>query len=189
MLNKLANVSEQLTMLKLKNDQYQQNLSKIKDSQLREQTDQFESLIVKTLLDVSMEDSNKLFGEEAGDKIYQSMFREEISKLSAGSFGISQTLFNFLKKQQDESPTASSVESQPNQDNTKQTPLERNNIPVSKYSPVDYESIHSKNIEQNKPDLASTLQSSEIKPKPQPTSKNSSSKLYDGLELEILGKN
>jgi len=44
-----------------------------------------------------MEDSNKLFGKDAGDKIYQSMFREEISKISAGNFGISETLFNFLK--------------------------------------------------------------------------------------------
>ena len=69
-----------------------------KNRELKEKTDQFESLIVKTLLDVSMKDSNKLFGKDAGDKIYQSMFREEISKISAGNFGISETLFNFLKE-------------------------------------------------------------------------------------------
>lgn len=67
------------------------------DKKLREKTDQFESIIVKTLLDVSMKDSNKLFGKDAGDKIYQSMFREEISKISAGGFGISDTLFKHLK--------------------------------------------------------------------------------------------
>ena len=79
------------------NNLTKKDVSKLEDRKLREQTDQFESLLIKTLLDVSMEDSNKLFGKDAGDKIYQSMFREEISKISAGSFGISETLFNFLK--------------------------------------------------------------------------------------------
>ncbi len=79
------------------NNLTKKDVSKLEDRKLREQTDQFESLLIKTLLDVSMEDSNKLFGKDAGDKIYQSMFREEISKISAGNFGISETLFNFLK--------------------------------------------------------------------------------------------
>ncbi|HIO70621.1 MAG TPA: Rod binding protein, partial [Campylobacterales bacterium] len=64
----------------------------------KEKTDEFESLIIKTLLDVSMKDSNELFGKDAGDKIYQSMFREQISKSTAGGFGISEILFNFLKE-------------------------------------------------------------------------------------------
>ena len=79
------------------NNLTKKDVSKLEDRKLREQTDQFESLLIKTLLDVSMEDSNKLFGKDAGDKIYQSMFREEISKISAGNFGISEILFNFLK--------------------------------------------------------------------------------------------
>jgi len=73
------------------------DVDKLNDEKLREKTDQFEALLLKTLLDVSMKDSNKLFGKDAGDKIYQSMFREEISKVSAGGFGISDTLFKFLK--------------------------------------------------------------------------------------------
>ena len=73
------------------------DVEKLNDTKLREKTDQFESMLLKTLLDVSMKDSNKLFGKDAGDKIYQSMFREEISKISAGGFGISDTLFKFLK--------------------------------------------------------------------------------------------
>jgi flagellar protein FlgJ len=101
MLNKLPDATNELTMLKLRQNEFQRiDSSKLKDSQLKEKTDQFESIILKTLLDVSMKDSNKLFGEDAGDKIYQSMFREEISKISAGGFGISETLFNFLKEQE-----------------------------------------------------------------------------------------
>ena len=73
------------------------DVDKLNDEKLKEKTDQFEAMLLKTLLDVSMKDSNKLFGKDAGDKIYQSMFREEVSKISAGGFGISDTLFKFLK--------------------------------------------------------------------------------------------
>ncbi|EJF07014.1 Rod binding protein [Thiovulum sp. ES] len=101
MLNKLPDATNELTMLKMRQNDFKRiDSSTMKDSQLREKTDQFESIILKTLLDVSMKDSNKLFGEDAGDKIYQSMFRDELSKMSAGGFGISETLFNFLKEQE-----------------------------------------------------------------------------------------
>jgi len=63
---------------------------------LKEQTDQFEAIILKQLLDVSMKDENTLFGKDPGDKIYNSMYRDEISKIGAGSMGISDMLFNFL---------------------------------------------------------------------------------------------
>jgi len=90
--------SSDLALIKLQQQKMKDvDLSKLKDRELKEKTDQFEALIVKTLLDVSMKDSNNLFGKDAGDKIYQSMFREEISKISAGGFGISETLFKFLK--------------------------------------------------------------------------------------------
>jgi len=68
------------------------------DLKLREQTDNFESVLIKTLLDTSMKDSNDFFGKDPGDKIYQSMYRQELSKASAGSFGFSQMLFDFLKE-------------------------------------------------------------------------------------------
>ncbi|PHR57881.1 MAG: hypothetical protein COA44_05290 [Arcobacter sp.] len=63
---------------------------------LKEQTDQFEAIILKQLLDVSMKDENTLFGKDPGDKIYNSMYRDEISKVGAGNMGISQMLFDFL---------------------------------------------------------------------------------------------
>lgn len=63
---------------------------------LRKQTDQFEAIILKQLLDTSMKDENTLFGKDPGDKIYNSMYRDEISKVGAGNMGISQMLFDFL---------------------------------------------------------------------------------------------
>ena len=65
---------------------------------LKEQTDQFEAIILKQLLDVSMKDENTLFGKDPGDKIYNSMYRDEISKVGAGNMGISQMLFDFLSE-------------------------------------------------------------------------------------------
>ncbi len=77
-----------------------QDIPKIDDSldkvELKKQTDQFEAIILKQLLDTSMKDENTLFGKDPGDKIYNSMYREEISKVGAGNMGISQMLYDFL---------------------------------------------------------------------------------------------
>ncbi len=77
-----------------------QDIPKIDNSldkvELKKQTDQFEAIILKQLLDTSMKDENTLFGKDPGDKIYNSMYREEISKVGAGNMGISQMLYDFL---------------------------------------------------------------------------------------------
>jgi len=65
---------------------------------LKEQTDQFEAIILKQLLDTSMKNENTLFGKDPGDKIYNSMYRDELSKVSAGNMGISKMLFDFLSE-------------------------------------------------------------------------------------------
>lgn len=65
---------------------------------LKAQTDQFEAIILKQLMDVSMKDENTLFGKDPGDKIYNSMYRDEISKIGAGNFGLSQILFDYLSE-------------------------------------------------------------------------------------------
>jgi len=81
---------------------YQANQStpKITDTfnkvELKKQTDQFEAIILKQLLDTSMKDENTLYGKDPGDKIYNSMYRDEISKIGAGSMGISQMLYDYL---------------------------------------------------------------------------------------------
>lgn len=79
-----------------------QNIPKIQEGldkvALKKQTDQFEAIILKQLLDVSMKDENTLFGKDPGDKIYNSMYRDEISKVGAGNMGISNMLFEFLSE-------------------------------------------------------------------------------------------
>ena len=80
--------------------QSKQNVPSIDNSldkeALKKQTDQFEAIILKQLLDTSMKDENTLFGKDPGDKIYNSMYRDEVSKIGAGSMGISQMLFDYL---------------------------------------------------------------------------------------------
>jgi Rod binding domain-containing protein len=69
------------------------------DKKLKEQTDQFEAFLLKKVLDISLKSENKLFGKDAGDKIYQSMYNDTFSKALSGDIGFSQMLFDFLKEQ------------------------------------------------------------------------------------------
>jgi Rod binding domain-containing protein len=65
---------------------------------LKEKTDQFEAIIIKMLLDNAMKDEKDIFSaqKDPGDKIYKSMYRDELSQASTGSFGFSQMLFDHL---------------------------------------------------------------------------------------------
>jgi len=67
---------------------------------LREQTDAFEAVIIKMMMDNAMKDDKNLFSSQndPGDKIYKSMYRDELSKASAGSFGFSQMLYDYLSQ-------------------------------------------------------------------------------------------
>ncbi len=73
---------------------------KAEDKALREQTDAFESIILKMVMDNAMQDEKNLFADQndPGDKIYKSMYREELAKASAGGFGFSQMLYDFLSQ-------------------------------------------------------------------------------------------
>jgi flagellar protein FlgJ len=72
------------------------------DKVLREKTDQFESIIVKMMLDEAMKDEKNLFtSKDPGEKIFKSMYREELSNASAGGFGFSQMLFEHLSQKGD----------------------------------------------------------------------------------------
>lgn len=75
---------------------------KAEDAALREQTDAFESVILKMLMDNAMKDEKNLFSQQndPGDKIYKSMYRDELSKASAGGFGFSQMLYDYLSQNQ-----------------------------------------------------------------------------------------
>ena len=73
---------------------------KAEDKELRAQTDAFESVIIKMLMDNAMKDEKNLFSDQQdpGDKIYKSMYRDELSKASAGGFGFSQMLYDYLSE-------------------------------------------------------------------------------------------
>ena len=74
--------------------------AKAEDAELRKQTDAFESVIIKMLMDDAAKDEKNLFSEQndPGDKIYKSMYRDELSKASAGGFGFSQMLYDYLSQ-------------------------------------------------------------------------------------------
>jgi len=86
----LQSISQQHTIPKIE--------PKAEDAELRKQTDAFESVIVKMLLDTAMKDEDNLFTSQndPGEKIYKSMYRDELSKSSSGSFGFSQMLYDYL---------------------------------------------------------------------------------------------
>jgi len=90
--NNIQTVSQQHTIPKID--------PKAEDAELRKQTDAFEAVIVKMLMDNAMKDEKNLFSEQKdpGDKIYKSMYRDELSKVSAGGFGFSQMLYDYLSQ-------------------------------------------------------------------------------------------
>lgn len=70
------------------------------DMALREQTDKFEAIFIKTLLDSALNLDDPLYEKGPGDEIYKSMFKAELANNLSGSFGYSELLFNFLKDRQ-----------------------------------------------------------------------------------------
>lgn len=70
------------------------------DVKLREQTDNFEALLLKIMLQDAIKNDDTLYPKQAGSDIYHSMYIDELSQELSGSFGYSELLFNFLKEQQ-----------------------------------------------------------------------------------------
>jgi len=73
---------------------------KAEDKALRKQTNSFEAIIIKMLMDNAAKDEKNIFSSanDPGDKIYKSMYRDELSKASAGGFGFSQMLYDYLSR-------------------------------------------------------------------------------------------
>lgn len=65
---------------------------------LREQTDAFESFFVKMVLDISLKQKseNSIFGKDASDDIYNSMYNDTMSKALSGGMGFSDMIYEFL---------------------------------------------------------------------------------------------
>ena len=80
-----------------------QNLDRLEDKALKEQTDNFEAIMVKQLLDDSLKAENSLFLKQTGADIYQSMYNDAVSKQVSGGFGFSQLLYDFLKDNKSQS--------------------------------------------------------------------------------------
>ncbi len=80
-------------------NEYQQPLPTLdskKRDKLKEQTDAFEAIILKMLLDKAISAEDPLLPKDPGRKIYRSMQNEQLSKELSGSFGYSELLYNFL---------------------------------------------------------------------------------------------
>jgi len=74
---------------------------KAENKELRKQTDSFEAVFIKMMMDEASKNEKNLFTEQndPGTKIYKSMYRDELSKESAGSFGFSQMLYDYLSRE------------------------------------------------------------------------------------------
>lgn len=68
------------------------------DEALKEQTDAFEAFFLKQVLDISLKKENSLFGKDASDEIYSSMYNDTMSKALSGGLGFSKLLYDFLKE-------------------------------------------------------------------------------------------
>lgn len=70
------------------------------DEKLREQTDAFEAILLKFMLDTSLNLDSPLYPKQPGADIYQSMYKDTLANHLSGGFGYSQMLFDWLKEQQ-----------------------------------------------------------------------------------------
>ena len=78
----------------------QARLNEIKeDKALKEQTDQFEPILLKFMLENAIKNEETLYPKQAGSDIYHSMYIDQLSQELSGGFGYSELLFNFLKEQ------------------------------------------------------------------------------------------
>lgn len=69
------------------------------DAKLREQSNAFEALILKNMLDYSLKLDDSLYEKSPGSEIYNSMYKETIANELSGAFGYGDLLYNYLKEQ------------------------------------------------------------------------------------------
>ncbi len=101
MINNNKAMLEQYNVSKLASEEKLKALAQNKnDKLLKEQTDSFEALLLKFMLDSAMKMDNPLYPKAPGDEIYASMYKDTLSKELSGNFGYSEMLFNFLKEQE-----------------------------------------------------------------------------------------
>lgn len=69
----------------------------LEDKELRDVANSFESFFLNQIMDVSLK-STKVAGDGPGSDIIKSMYLQNIADNSAGNFGISDMLYEFLSK-------------------------------------------------------------------------------------------
>ena len=69
----------------------------LEDKELREVANSFESFFLNQIMDVSLKSTN-IAGEGPGSDIIKGMYLQNIADSSAGTFGISDMLYEFLSK-------------------------------------------------------------------------------------------
>jgi Rod binding domain-containing protein len=97
-LNSLNTYTDKNVASLLKSQNIQKDTSNAK---LREASDSFESFFVQQMLEISMKNLN-IAGEQTGSKIMKGMYIETMSKSTAGSMGISDLVYDYLKDQQND---------------------------------------------------------------------------------------
>ena len=97
--NALKNSLDSTQKLEQKHLQNPQSLQNKEDATLKEQTDAFEAILLKFMLDNALKLEDPLFPKQPGSDIYHSMYKESLSSQLSGGFGYSQALYNWLKEQ------------------------------------------------------------------------------------------
>lgn len=69
----------------------------LENKELREVANSFESFFLNQIMDISLK-STKIAGEGPGSDIIKGMYLQNIADSSAGTFGISNMLYEFLSK-------------------------------------------------------------------------------------------
>ena len=69
------------------------------DVKLKEQSNAFEALILKNMLDYSLNLEDSLYEKSPGSEIYSSMYKEAIANELSGAFGYGDLLYNYLVEQ------------------------------------------------------------------------------------------
>ena len=78
----------------------QDSIQNNNDAKLKEQTDAFEAILLKYMLDTSLKLDDPLYPKQPGADIYQSMYKEQLAHQLSGGFQYSRALFDWLKEQQ-----------------------------------------------------------------------------------------
>ena len=73
------------------------NGKNMEDKDIRKVSDDFEAFFLQQMMDVSLKSTN-VAGEGVGSDVIKGMYTDAVSRNSAGGFGISDMLYQFLSE-------------------------------------------------------------------------------------------